>query len=185
MRNLFVLGMAAIVTSAVGVGEELKSGPQTGDQLGAFYVTKCAGAEDDGVAEGKNLCYRCKNGAKPQVVIFTRSIDPKLVDFVKQLDKAITKNSDSKLTGFVNVLGEDKDEATDAARKLAKTSKTSKVPFVVPNESENGPDNYGINPKAEVTIILASELGVKANYAVADVKDLKTKEIIADLKKIL
>lgn len=185
MRSLFVLGIAAAVTSAVAVGEELKSGPQTGDQLGAFYVTKCAGAEDDGVEEGKNLCYRCRNGAKPQVVVFTRSIDPEVVEFVKQLDEAITKNSDARLTGFVNVLNEDKDEASAAAKKLAETSKTNNVPFVVPNESENGPDNYGINPKAEITVILASELGVKANFAVASAKELKTKKIIRDIKKIL
>ncbi len=185
MKNLFVLGLVVALTPVVGVGEELKSGPQAGDSLGAFYVVKCAGAEDDGVAEGKNLCYRCRNGAKPQVLVFTRSIDPKVIEFIQQLDKAITKNAESKLTGFVNVLGEDKDDASAVAKKLARKSKTTHVPFVVPNESENGPDNYGINPKAAVTIILASELGVKANYAVADVKDLKTKAIIADLKKIL
>ena len=107
------------------------------------------------------------------------------MEFVKQLDKAITKNADARLTGFVNVLGEDKDDASDNAKSLAKTSKTTKVPFVVPNEFENGPDNYGISPKAAVTVILASELGVKANYAVSDAKELKADAIIADLKKIL
>ena len=177
--------MALIITSAVSVGEEFKSGPQTGDELGAFYVTKCASAENDGVKEGQNLCYRCRNGARPQVVVFTRSVDPKVIAFIKRLDKAITKNKDAKLTAFVNVLGEDKDDATDVAKKLAKTSETMNVPFVVPNESENGPDNYGINPKAEITIILASELGVKANHAFADAKDLDIKPIMRDLKKIL
>ena len=184
MKNLFVFGLAVALLSTVGVAEELKSGPQAGDTLGAFYVVKCAGAEEDGVAEGKNLCYRCRNGAKPQVVVFTRSIDPKVVEFVQQLDRAIAKNADSKLTGFVNVLGEDIDDAAADAKKLARKSKTTQVPFVVPNESENGPDNYGINPRAAVTIILASELGVKANYAVSNVKDLQPKKILADLKKI-
>ena len=185
MKNLFVLGLIVAVTSAVSVGEEVKSGPQTGDRLGAFYVTKCAGAEDDGIAEGKNLCYRCRNGAKPQVVIFTRSSDPKIVELIQQLDKAITHNADSQLTGFVNILSADKDDASDNAKKLATTSKATRVPFVVPNEFENGPDDYGISPKAAVTIILASELGVKANHSVADAKDLKVDAVIADLKKIL
>ncbi|MCH2210849.1 MAG: hypothetical protein MK110_06075 [Fuerstiella sp.] len=185
MRNLVMFGMAFAVTSAVSVGEDLKSGPQAGDRLGAFYVTKCAGAEKDGVREGKSLCYRCKNGSKPQVVIFTRSIDPQVVEFVKQLDKAINKNADAKLTGFVNVLADDRDDASDAARKLATTSEATQVPFVVPNEFENGPDNYGISPKAQVTVILADQVNVKANFAVSDVKELKTKEIIADIKKIL
>jgi len=185
VKNFFALGMILAVSSAVTAGETVKSGPQTGDSLGAFYVTKCAGAETDGVAEGKNLCYRCRNGAKPQVVIFTRSTDKRIVELVQQIDKAIAKNKDSKLTAFVNVLGEDKDDLSDAAKTLAKTSKATNVPFVVPNEFENGPDNYGISPKAEVTIILASRLGVKANIAVSDVNDLKTAAVLADLKKIL
>ncbi|MEO2018250.1 MAG: hypothetical protein ABGZ53_28190 [Fuerstiella sp.] len=185
MKNFFALGMILTVASAVTAGEAVKSGPQTGDKLGAFYVTKCAGAETDGVAEGKNLCYRCRNGAKPQVVIFTRSTDKRVIELVQLIDKAIAKHKDSKLTAFVNVLGEDKEDLSDAARKLAKASKATNVPFVVPNEFENGPDDYGINPKAAVTIILASDLGVKANFSVSDVNDLKIAAVIADLKKIL
>ena len=148
-------------------------------------MTKCAGAETDGVAEGKNLCYRCRNGAKPQVVIFTRSTDARVVELVQQIDKAIAAHKDSRLTAFVNVLGEEKEGLSDAAKKLAKSSKATNVPFVVPNEFENGPDDYGISPKAAVTVILASELGVKANFAVSDINDLKTAAVIADLKKIL
>ena len=185
MKNHFVLGLIVAVTTANCFAEEVKSGPQKGDRLGAFYVTKCAGAEDDGVAEGKNLCYRCRNGRKPQVVIFTRSSDDKVVELIQQLDKAITKNADSRLTGFVNILAADKDDASDGAKKLATTSKAANVPFVVPNEFENGPDDYGISPKAAVTVLMASELGVRANHSVADVKDLKVDAVIADLKKIL
>ena len=48
-------------------------------------MTKGAGAEQDGVKEGKNLCYRCRNGARPQVMVFTRSTDPAVVDLVKDL----------------------------------------------------------------------------------------------------
>ena len=64
-------------------------------------------------------------------------------------------------------------------------TKAKNVPFVVPNESQNGPDNYGINPKAEVTVVMASDLGVKANHAVADADDLDVDAVMADLKKIL
>jgi hypothetical protein len=39
------------------------------------------------------------------------------------------------------------------------------VPVVVPVEFENGPDNYGINPKAEVTVLVAKDSKVVSNYA--------------------
>jgi hypothetical protein len=164
---------------------ELKSGPQCGDSLGAFYVTKVAGAESDGVKEGQNLCYRCRNGKSPQVVVFTRSTDPKVAELVKQLDKAIAENESSKLKVFVNVLGSDKDKATEEAKKFAASSQAKNVPFVVPNEFENGPDDYGINAKAAVTVTFANELGVKATQAFANASDVKVDAVISDLSKIL
>ena len=148
VKNLFVLTMvAAMVTSGTlnakekeaTKGKKLKSGPQMGESIGAFNVTKIAGAENDGVEEGKNLCYRCRNGSKPQVIVFARSASPNVESLVKELDKAVAENESSKLCVFVNILGEDKDSAADVAKKFAASSEAKNIPFVVPNEFENGP----------------------------------------------
>ncbi len=72
----------------------------------------------------------------------------------------------------VNYMGENKDGAADAAKKLCATTKAENVPFVVPNEFENGPADYGINAKAEVTVLVAKEGKVTANYAFAKAKDV-------------
>lgn len=191
MKNSFVLSLGLVVALATGVAvagdaaDELKSGPQCGDGIGAFNVTKIAGAEDDGVPIGENLCYRCRNGNRPQVMIFTRSTNKKVTDLIKQLDEAVAKNSSSELRVFVSLLGDDKEQLSEKAKKFAAKSKTKNVPFVVPNEFENGPDNYGINAKADVTITLASDSNVKATHAFAKAKDVDAAVIIADLGKIL
>lgn len=190
MKNLYLLGLAAVIACATSLSAEeaakqLKSGPQTGDSIGAFYVTKLCGAAEDGVDEGKNLCYRCRNGSRPQVIVFTRSADPKVAQLVKKLDKAIAENEDSQLRVFVNFMGEDKEDVIDSAKKFAAKSKAKNVPFVLPNEFENGPDNYGINAKADITVVMASETKVKANYAVANAKELNVDAVVANLSKIL
>lgn len=185
--SLLSLGFAVALAFSGVVNAEttVKSGPQAGDSLGAFYVTKVAGAEEDGVDKNANLCYRCRNGRRPQVIVFTRATDGKVAELVAKLDKAVEENSSSKLRVFVNVLGEDKADATDHAKKLASSSKAKNIPFVVPNEFENGPDNYGINAKAEVTITLASELGVRASHAAGSADQLDVASVLGDLKKIL
>ena len=86
---------------------------------------------------------------------------------------------------FVNYLGDSKDAASDAAKKLAATTKAENIPFVVPNEFENGPEDYGINAKAAITIIMAHEGKVKANHAFAKASELDVAAVIGDLKKIL
>lgn len=186
MRRVLSLAAAcAMLFSTAVFAEELKSGLKEGESVGAFDVNKCAGAEDDNVAVGDKLCYRCKNGARPQVMVFTRGVNEKLEKLVQRLDAQVKKNEEAQLRSFVSVLGESKDAATDEAKKLAKTTKAKLIPFVVPVEFENGPDNYGLNPKAELTIIFANESKVVANYSVASIDDLKVADVMGHLKKIL
>ena len=175
----------AMLFSSVAMAEEVESGLKKDASVGPFYVTKVAGAEKDGVAVGKNLCYRCKNGGRPQVMVFTRSADEKVTKLVQKLDACVQKNEESQLRAFVNMLGDSKDAASDDVTKLAKASKAEKIPFVVPNEYENGPEDYGINPKAELTIIFANGGKVVANHAVSSVKDLKVNKIVGALEKAL
>ncbi len=119
------------------------------------------------------------------MVVFTRSTNQKVAQLVRKLDKAVADNASSKLCVFVNFLGDDKEELSAEAEKFAAKSKTKNVPFVVPNEFENGPDDYGINTKAEITITLASDLGVKATHAYASAKDLDVASVLNDINKIL
>ncbi|TWT98419.1 hypothetical protein [Stieleria varia] len=195
MKNPIVMTLSALAflvactfsgtATAEKAAEQLQSGPKVGDSIGAFYVTKLCGAEEDGVSEGKNLCYRCKNASRPQVMVFTRSADPQVAKLVQELDKAIAKNEDAQLRAFVNFMGDSKEDVSDTAKKFASESKVKNIPFVLPNEFENGPDDYGINAKAEVTIVMANKSKVEATYAVAKADQLDVDAVVANLKKIL
>jgi hypothetical protein len=187
MRQFKIVTMAVALLAGVSFayGEEIKSGLQAGDDIGAFDVTKLAGAEDDGIEVGKNLCYRCKNGGRPQVMVFTRAADGKVVQLLQKLDGALAENSEKQLRAFVNVMGQDKEAATEHAKSLAESTNAKHIPFVVPNEFENGPDNYGINPDAAVTIILAEKGKVKASHAFSSADDVEVESVISDLEKIL
>lgn len=183
-----VLGLAvaaAMIVSGVVVAKEVESGLKEGAGIGPFYVTKCSGAEKDGVATGQNLCYRCKNGSRPQVMVFTRSSDESVVKLVKELDAKLQKHEDVQLRAFVNMLGDSKDSAMDEVKKLASAAGAKMVPFVVPNEYENGPEDYGLNTDAEVTIIMANNSKVVANYAVAKAGEMNLDAVMTELKKII
>ena len=59
MRNLVAFGFAAALLSSACAAraEELESGLEVGQSVGAFDVVKYGGA-DDGIAVGQQLCYR-------------------------------------------------------------------------------------------------------------------------------
>ena len=66
-RMTSLCAAVALMLSAASVSaEELKSGMKAGDFIGALDGVRWAGAEDDGVAIGKTLCYRCSSPPAPK-----------------------------------------------------------------------------------------------------------------------
>jgi hypothetical protein len=149
--GLFVAAQAEVAKEAT---DELKSGLQPGDRIGAFTVTKVAGAPEDGVEDGTDLCYRCMLGNRPVVTVFARQVDDNTIALVKELDKLVAKNQDKKMGSFVNLLGADKEALTKDAKKLAKEAEAKHVAVVVPKEHKNGPDHLKINKEADVTVLI-------------------------------
>jgi hypothetical protein len=165
MRS-FVAAMAMAVMAAVA-SAEVTSGPQVGEKVGAFTVTKVAGNPDDGVESGKTLCYRCKMGSRPVVMVFARSADEKLAKFLKELDEEIEEHQDKKLTAFVNMIGADAESLKKAAADFVAKHDIKRVAFVVPEDTKDGPENLKIAPDADVTVICYKEGEVQANHAFA------------------
>lgn len=161
------LAVAVMMATAAMASAEVTSGPQVGERVGAFTVTKVAGNADDGVEDGKTLCYRCRMGQRPVVMVFARSADDKLAKFVKELEEEIEEHEDAKLAAFVNMIGTDKEALKKAAADFVAKHGITRVAFVVPTESDNGPEDFKIAPDADVTVVCYKEGEVKANHAFA------------------
>jgi hypothetical protein len=166
MRTL-ALVMGTVAMTAAVASAEVTSGPQVGEQVGAFTVTKVAGNADDGVADGKTLCYRCRMGQRPVVMVFARSADENLAKFVKELEEEIEEHQDAKLSAFVNMIGTDEEALKKAAADFVAKHGITRVAFVVPTQAKDGPENLKIAPDADLTVVCYKEGTVKANHAFA------------------
>jgi hypothetical protein len=167
MKALLTLcvAVALVACGSLALAGDIKSGLEPGAPIGAFDVTKCSGAADDGVKVGAQLCYRCKYGTRPMVMVFTRGVNDQVVKLAKDLDKAVAANEEKQFKAFVNLLGSDREALEASAKDLGTKNELKNVPVVVPIEFENGPDNYGINPKADVTVLVAKGGKVVSNHA--------------------
>ena len=120
-------------------------------------------------------------------MVFARSTGGAVAELAKQLNSAVGENEAKQLTAFINVLGTNRAAAEKSAKALADSAKTDKVPVVVPVENENGPANYGINPDAEVTVIVANKGVVVASQGFASGKFDKAAvaSVLDDVKSTL
>ena len=167
MRAASVMAVALFCVATVVAQAEVTSGPQVGDSVGAFTVTKVTGNPDDGVADGRTLCYRCKMGQRPVVMVFARSADEKLAKLLKKIEEEVEEHQSEKLTSFVNMIGADADSLKKAAAEFATKHDIKRIAFVVPEDAKDGPADFKIAPDADLTVVCYKEGQVKANHAFA------------------
>ncbi len=192
MKTVACFALAALlswctVASAADKPEKIKSGPQPGDKLEAFDVTKLAGAGNDNVEVGKKLCYRCLLGDRPVVMVFTSQLDLELANLIQALDKAVGDNGDKKLASFVNLMGNDSDTLKLAADAIVQHLNVKNIAIVMPEDTTKGPESYKLNPDVATTVLIYREGTVKANYALplGQLDQEAVKKILKDTKKML
>ncbi|TWT81624.1 hypothetical protein CA13_30770 [Planctomycetes bacterium CA13] len=159
-------------------------GLKEGDSIGAFYVTKIAGAEEDGVDQGQELCYRCRYGSRPMVMVFARDTGGKVPELLRKIDSAVATHEDSKLKGLVTLLGEDAGSLKAHAEKLAEASSAKNVPLVVAKDSKTGPLNYKIREDAVITIVVANDSKIVSTKTFA-AEDIDVAGIMSDVEGML
>ncbi len=157
---------------------------QAGAPAGAFYVTKIAGASDDDVAIGQELCYRCRYGSRPIVMVFARQTNDGVVKLVQQLDLAIEKNKKEQLRGLVTMLGTDAVKLKDRAEQIATKTGIKHIPIAVAKENVSGPANYKLNQSADVTVVMACDSRVISSKTYTAQK-LNVAKIMADVNTML
>ncbi|OUT58131.1 hypothetical protein SV7mr_02070 [Stieleria bergensis] len=182
--------MSRLITSVAAVAMLLGSinlaaageGLKTGDGIGAFYVTKVCGADSDGVDQGEQLCYRCRYGSRPMVMVFARSTDGKVSKLVKELDAAVEANKDAQLKGFVTLMGKDASALKDSAKAVVSDSGAKNIPVTIAKDNVSGPSNYKIDADAEVTVIVAAGGRVVANHS-SSAAELNVDKVIGAVNK--
>ncbi len=185
MSRMF-LGAALLVamTSTYSGAADTADFLKQGDPIGAFTVTKVAGAEDDGVEAGESLCYRCRYGSRPMVMVFTHDAGDGVAKLVKELDSAVASHSDAQLKGLVTLLGENQESLKEKAGKIVQSSGAKHVPVVIAEEAEHGPQNYNLDDSVEVTVVVANDSQVVATHTY-QAANIDIKQVMSDVQQML
>ena len=155
-----------------------------GDSVGVFYVTKVAGADNDGVRPGEQLCYRCRYGSSPMIMVFVRRTGVRVTELVKRIDSAVFSNQKRRLKGLVTMMGDSSSQVRAAAGEVAAAAKVEHVPVVVAKELQTGPLNYKLQADAEVTVVVAKDSQVVKTHTFSSEK-VDIAAVMSEVEKIL
>lgn len=176
--SLVFLGVCLIVSSSPAVSAEdpIFSGPQKGEPLPDLpgKVLFDQNGDDNGLT---NLA-ETDTEHPHRLIVFVHKLTRPSIGLVRPLMKyAATREDDGLLPALV-FLGED---ATALEQRVtqARHALPQEVPIAISLDGIEGPGAYGLNRNVTLTILIASEGKVHANFAIVD------PSIPVDLPKLL
>jgi hypothetical protein len=153
--------LAGVATLGAEPGGSLLSGPQVGDKVSTFYVRAVTGP-----LKSRSVCYVCRNGDRPVVMLFIRKITPELKALLKELDAEVDRSRASGLRSFGVFLPAENGspELFPQIQTLAFDEKIN-LPLTIAAAPSDGSAGGTIHADAAVTVILYRDQTVTANFA--------------------
>tara|TARA_R110002049_G_scaffold27321_2_gene93991 strand:- start:55266 stop:56207 length:942 start_codon:yes stop_codon:yes gene_type:complete len=180
IATAIALVTSAIATSSyVGADDPVFSGPQVGEKLTPFKVLsvygETAGTEVDPI--------KLASG-EPTLLIFVHKLTRPGIALTRALTEyALGQKKNGVHTGII-WLDDDKAQAESYLTRAA-GSLNFVVPVGISVDGGEGPGAYGLNRNVELTILVADDDQVKANYALVQPSVTEAAEIAAEVAKLV
>jgi hypothetical protein len=139
--------------------EPLQSGLKVGEKVPTFYVRAVTGP-----LKNKSVCYVCRNGDRPVVMLFVRQITPDLKRLLKGIDDEVDRHRAAGLRSFAVFLAGENEELLPRVQTLAFDEKIN-LPLTIAAAPSDGSAGRTIHADAAVTVVLYRDQTVTANFA--------------------
>jgi hypothetical protein len=135
---------------------------ERGDAVPNFYVRAVTGP-----LQGKSVCYVCRNGDRPVVMILARKIIPRLGELLHDVDDQIDAHRADGLRGFGVFIGPDSRKLLPQVQTLAFENKLN-LPLTLAAAPAEGPALRGLSDDAAVAVVLYRNQRVCETFRLAD-----------------
>ena len=174
----FLCGLA-IAGLTFGVAwADVESGPKAGEKVGelkAFGVV--------GKVEGKEADFAAERKDEPTVYLFVsaENFSRPMARFMRTLDGKLGE-IDDKAAGVAVWLTEDADKSKEFLPRAQTSLKFDKTSLAVVGD-KSGPNGWGVNPDAHLTVVVANKGKVVKSFAYTTVNETDVRAVLAELKK--
>jgi hypothetical protein len=174
----FVCSLIVLLLSGAVSHADVESGPAVGGKAPALKVLAMTGDH-----EGKEVDYTADRADRPTIYVFVQAdkFERPTARFLKVLDGAAPKVA--KKCEIVAVwLTDDVDAAKAYLPRVQMSMKFESLSLCVYTGKKSGPEDWGINPDADVTVVVATDKTVKARFGYRSLNDTNVPEVEAALK---
>jgi hypothetical protein len=168
-----------LAAAARAADEPVFSGPQVGEKLTGFRVLGVYGDQ-----EGKELDFVAAADGKPTLLIFMHDLTRPSAALTRALTAYAESKAQDGLYCGVIWLAADRSQ-TEAYLKRARQSLNLAAPVGISLDGAEGPGSYGLNRKVALTVLVAKDNRVTANFALIQPALTDGPKILAEVAKLI
>lgn len=170
-------GLAVAVLTVGMAYADVESGPKAGEKVGELKVFGVAGT-----VEGKETDFAAERKDEPTVYLFVsaENFSRPMAKFMRTLDGKLGEID--KAAGVAVWLGGDADAHKERLPKIQMSLKFDKTSLAV-FADKSGPNGWGINPDAHLTVVVANKGKVVKSFSYTSVNETDVRAVLAELKK--
>jgi hypothetical protein len=176
ISSTFALLAILIAADLRAADEKIYSGPQINEKTTPFKVIDILGDN-----KGKDWDVIEQINGKPATIVFVHGVERSIVPLLTVIDEYGHDKRESLKCAIV-FLSNDKVESEKRLPLVAKSLRL-KVPVALSVDGAEGPGNYGLNKQCLMTILIANENKVTANWALVQPGIADAPPIIAAMAK--
>lgn len=173
-----IKSVPVLFTASLLLAGDLPSGPQVGKKLTPFKILAFSGPD-----AGKEVEFIKKDKGPPMLLIFVHKITRPALKFLRPVDKFVTEQEEGKLQAQIVWLSEDKDKTKEFLER-AKNSLNLETPIGISLDGKDGPGAYGLNDQVALTVLIAKNAKVEANFALVDPNETDAPKVLRTLAKL-
>lgn len=179
IATLAILTVGMIIGSSGYSEDPVFSGPQPGEKLTSF---KLMGVYD--AAAGKEFDPIADADGKPTLLVFVHKITRPGLALTRGVTNYANSLKDVESFSAIAWLDDDKAKAEEFLTRARKSLNTQ-VPLGVSVDGGEGPGVYGLNRNVELTVLVAKDNKVVANFALIQPSMSDGVKIAGELAKVL
>lgn len=175
-----------VLILASAIRADVESGPKAGDKVAELKVFGVVGT-----VEGKEADFAAERKNGPTIYLFVQAEEGgipvggrPLARFMKTLDGQL-----AKLDGAAGVAIWLGDKAFDKHKeylpRINKSLSFENTSLAAFDGEKSGPKDWGINPDAHITVVVANKGKVVKSFAFTTVNETDVRPVIAELKKAM
>jgi hypothetical protein len=161
--------------------EPLESGLNVGDYIPTFYSRVVTGS-----LMNQSVCYVCRSGRRPVVMILMRDMKRGCRPLLKNIDRLVDINRASGIRGFGVMISENPFGSISKVQTFAFNNKIS-MPLTVAPLSVASPSCQAIHPDAEISVVLYRNREVVKTFPfrAGELTYDRTREVIEEVRKFI